>query len=67
MVTGTKTLTVKWQGAKKIRSYLEGRCNWTDERLNMVDEKKEESRTSPFLEIKNIGRGVGWGKLVRFL
>lgn len=66
MVTGTKTLTVKWQGVKKIRSYLEGRCNWADERLNMVDEKKEESRTSPFLEIKNIGRGVGWEKLVMF-
>lgn len=32
----------------------------------MVSEKKEESRMSSFLEIKNIGRGTGWGKLVSF-
>lgn len=35
-----------------------------DERLNMVSEKQEESRMNPFLEIKNIGRKAGWGKLL---
>lgn len=32
----------------------------------MVSEKKEELRMSFFFEIKNIGRGIGWGKLVSF-
>lgn len=33
------------------------------ERLNMVSENKEESRMNPSLEIKNIGRKAGCGKL----
>lgn len=67
MVIRTKTLVVKRQGGQKTRSYSEGRCNQIDQRQNMVDEKKEESVSSPYLEIKNRGRRADWGELGSYL